>query len=96
MTSITVFKTQFTIGAIAVDAYTANQISATTGKFINYLSGAGLAGSIGLNESTTRSKRLPGGLKDILGAGLTPVQGKYKTESGGKAKINLWDTEKVG
>jgi len=92
MTNITVFKTQFTIGAIAVDGYTANQISATTGKFINYLSGAGLAGSIGLHRSTTLQKRMPEDLKAMLGKGFTTVQGSYKMESGGKSKLNLWDT----
>ena len=92
MSIITVFKTEFAIGAVTVDGYTANEIDPATGKFINYLSGAGLAESIGLNESTTRSKRLPKGLEDILGTGFTTVQGSYKMESGGKSKLNLWDT----
>jgi hypothetical protein len=92
MTILTVFKTEIYIGSIAIDAYTANQISSTTGKFINYLSGAGLAESIGLNRSTTLQNRLSEDLKAMLGAGFTTLQGQYKMESGGKSKLNLWDT----
>jgi len=111
MSILTVFKTEFTIGSILVDGYTANEVDPATGKFINYLSGAGLAASIGLTDKTTRPKTLPKDLESMLaagfttrpktlseslepmlGAGFTTLQGSYKMESGGKAKINLWDT----
>jgi len=92
MTILTVFKTEFTIGSVLVDCYTANELDPATGKFINYLSGAGLAESIGLNRSTTLQNRLSEDLKAMLGAGFTTLQGSYKMESGGKSKLNLWDT----
>jgi hypothetical protein len=88
----TVFKTEFAIGSVLVDGYTANELDPATGKFINYLSGAGLAESIGLNRSTTLQNRLSEDLKAMLGAGFTTLQGQYKMESGGKSKLNLWDT----
>jgi hypothetical protein len=50
MEILTVFKTEITIGKITIDAYTANEVSSTTGKFINYLSGGQLAESIGLHR----------------------------------------------
>jgi len=92
MSIITVFKTEFKIGSILVDGYTANEVDPATGKFINYLSGQGLAASIGVNESTTRSKRLPKGLEAILGAGFTTRQGQYKNTQKSFSKMNLWDT----
>jgi hypothetical protein len=92
MTILTVFKTEIYIGSIAIDAYTANQISSTTGKFINYLSGAGLAASIGLANNTTIQKRLSEDLKAMLGNGFTTIQGQYKNTQNSWSKLNLWDT----
>jgi hypothetical protein len=92
MSIITVFKTEIHIGSIAIDAYTANQISSTTGKFINYLSGAGLAESIGLHRNTTLQNRLSEDLKAMLGAGFTTLQGKCENTQKSFSKMNLWDT----
>ena len=78
MAILTVFKTQFAIGAVTVDGYTANEIDPATGKFINYLSGAGLAASIGLANTTTMQNRLSVDLKAILEDGFTTMQGQYK------------------
>lgn len=92
MDILTVFKTEIAIGNVNIDAYTANEISSTTGKFINYLSGAGLAASIELTDKTTRPQSLPENLKSILGDGFTTRPGRYKMASGGTSKIHLWDT----
>jgi hypothetical protein len=88
----TVFKTEFAIGAVTVDGYTANEIDPATGKFINYLSGAGLAESIGLHRNTTLQNRLSEDLKAMLGAGFTTLQGQYKNTQNSWSKLNLWDT----
>jgi hypothetical protein len=92
MSIITVFKTEFAIGSVLVDGYTANEIDPATGKFINYLSGQGLAESIGLTDTTTLQNRLSKDLKAILGAGFTTLQGKYKNTQNSWSKLNLWDT----
>lgn len=81
MDILTVFKTEITIGAITIDAYTANEVSSTTGKFINYLSGAGLAESIGLHRSTTLQNRLSKELKDLLEGDSTTLQGSLRAET---------------
>lgn len=75
MEILTVDSTIIEIGGIEADAYTANEISSTTGAPINYLSGAGLALSIGLDHTTTLQKRLSKELKALLGEGFTTVQG---------------------
>ena len=80
MDILTVFKTEITIGAITIDAYTANEVSSTTGKFINYLSGGQLAESIGLHRSTTLQNRLPKELKDLLEGDSTTLQRNLRTE----------------
>jgi len=77
---------------MVTDGYTANEPDLATNKFINYLSSASLAASIGLDESTTQLKRLPHELKIMLGADYTPVQGKYKNAQNSCSKINLWKT----
>lgn len=92
MDILTVVKTEITIGSITIDAYTANEVSSTTGKFINYLSGAGLAASIGLPNNTTIHNRLPEKLKRMLGEGYTTIHGRTKTTQNSWAKLNLWDT----
>ena len=92
MDILTVFKTEIKIGAITIDAYTANEVSSTTGKCINYLSGAGIAASIGLTNNTTIHNRLPERLKSILGEGYTTIHGRTKTSQNSWAKLNLWDT----
>lgn len=92
MDILTVFKTEITIGVITIDAYTANEVSSTTGKCINYLSGGGLAASIELTDKTTRPQSLPERPKSILGGDFTTRPGRHKMASGGTSKIHLWDT----
>lgn len=81
MSILTVFKTEITIGAIKIDAYTANEVSSTTGKFINYLSGAGLAESIGLHRNTTLQNRISNELKDLLCNGSTTLHLDLRAET---------------
>ena len=52
MSILTVRATTITIGQIVVDAYTADE-QRPDGSYVNYLSGNGLAESIGLSNSTT-------------------------------------------
>ena len=85
-------KSSITVGSVVIDTYTLGESCPETGKFVNYLSGQGLAESIGLVHSTTVQKRLSESLKGMLGAGFTTVQTSYKMESGGSAKVNLWHT----
>ena len=92
MSILTVVRTIIQVANIEIDAYTAGEVSSVTGAPINYLSGRGLAESIGLEESTARQNRLSKELKDLLGNGFTVRQGKYKMDSGGSTKVNLWDT----
>lgn len=75
-----------------VDAYTAGEISSTTGAPINYLSGRGLSQSIGLTEFTARGNQLPKELRALLGKEFTVRGGQYKMASGGTTKVSLWDT----
>lgn len=88
----TVVSTTIEIGSIQVDAYTANQISSTTGEPINYLSARGLAKSIGVSETSTLQNRLSKQLKALLGADFTVLQAEYKMSSGGLTQVQLWDT----
>lgn len=89
---LTVESTTISLGMIEVDAYTGNEVSSVTGAPINYLSGRGLAESIGLDESTARQNRLSKDLKLLLGDTFAVRQGKYKMKSGGTTKVGLWDT----
>lgn len=81
MDILTVFKTEITIGNVTIDAYTANEVSSTTGKFINYLSGAGLAESIGLHRNTTLQNRMSKELKDLLGNNSTTLHPNLRAET---------------
>lgn len=92
MNIVTVQRTTIELAGKEVDAYTAGEISSLTGLPINYLSGNGLAESIGLDHTTTVQKRLPKELKTMLGEGFTTVQGKYKNSTNAYSKVNLWDT----
>lgn len=92
MTTLTVVRTTINIGGCEIDAYTANEVSSITGRFINYLSGNGLATSIDLDHSTTVQKRLSKDLQSSLGQGFTTVQSRYLNSSGAYTKLNLWDT----
>lgn len=90
---LTVISTTIEIGSVTVDAYTANEISSTTGSPINYLSGKGLAESIGLTDKATRPNALPKGLKDLLGDEFHTVKARFKNSKGAYTKINLWTIE---
>lgn len=92
MSTLTVVRATINIGDIELEAYTANEISSTTGRFINYLSGSVLAASIDLEPSTTLQKRLSKELKTRLGNNFTTLQGRYLNNSGAYTKLNLWDT----
>lgn len=92
MTTLTVVQTTINIGDVEIDAYTANEVSSTTGRFINYLSGTGLSASIGLEPSTTLQKRMAKELQSKLGNDFTTLQGRYLNNSGAYTKLNLWDT----
>lgn len=91
MSILTVQKTFITLGAIKVDAYTADE-RRSDGSYVNYLSGAGLASSIGLAASTALHNRMSQELKSKLGSGFTVLQGQYKMVSGGSTKLSLWST----
>jgi hypothetical protein len=86
---LTVRKTTINISGIDIDAYTADEKD-EKGNFINYLSGQGMAFSIGLDHTTTVQKRLAQELKARLGAGFSTVQGKYVNTQNGVSKISLW------
>lgn len=90
MDILDVFRITIKLGNIEIDAYTAHKLD-SRGNWINYLSGRGLAESIGLDETTTRAKRLPKKLKDSLGESLTMRYGRYKMESGGVSRAKLWN-----
>lgn len=89
---IQVYRTSITFGNIEVDAYT-DLTPGKMGEHRNFLSGTGMAKSIGLNHSTTVQNRLSTDLKALLGGDLTTVQSTYEMESGGVVKVNLWDTK---
>ncbi len=74
MSTLTVVQATINIGDIALEVYTANEISSNNGRFINYLSGSGLASSIELEPSTTLQKRLSKDLKARLGDNFTTLQ----------------------
>lgn len=90
--TITVDSTTIEIGGVQIDAYTANEISSTTGDTINYLSARGLAKSIGVSETATLQNKMSKQLKSLLDKDFTVLQAEYKMTSGGLTKINLWDT----
>jgi len=83
---------QFELGGVTLNGYSAGEIDENE-KVINYLSGQGLAESIGATDKTTRPKSLPKELKAFLGESFTPRIGKYKNASGAYSKINLWTTD---
>jgi hypothetical protein len=93
MSILTVISTTIEIGGVTVDAYTANEISSTTGSPINYLSSKGLAESIDLTDTACRESRMSKDLKALLGESFKTINGRFKNISGGHSKINLWKLE---
>lgn len=91
MDILDVFQTTIKLGNIEIDAYTAHEKD-SRGNWANYLSGRGLAKSIGMDESTTRGSQIPKKLKQSLGNGFTMRGGRYKMVSGGVSKVKLWTT----
>lgn len=85
-------RVQFPIGDYLFFGYSAGEIDPKTGLVINYLSGGQLAESIGNNESTTRSNRLPNKLKSLPGSDFTTRSGLYYTDDKEPIKLNLWTT----
>jgi hypothetical protein len=90
MSILTVRATTITLGGILIDAYTADE-QLLDGSWVNYLSGNGLANSIGLENSTTIQSRLPQALKAMLGNDLTTMQkGRFLNKSGAFSQMTLW------
>lgn len=87
-----VYRTTIFFGDIEVDAYS-DTPPGKGGNHRNFLSGKGMAESIGLHRSTTMQNRMSKELKDSLGSNFTTLQGWYKMESGGISRVNLWDTK---
>lgn len=91
MAIVEVFRTSIKLGSISIDAYTADEQD-NDGNWINYLSGAGMAEAIKLHRSTTLQNRLSDDLKALLGNDFTTLQSKYRMNSGGLSKVELWKT----
>jgi len=92
MSNSKALKSSITIGSVVIETYTLGESCQETGKFVNYLSGQGLAESIGLVNSTTMQKRLSEGLKGMLGEGFTTMQSTFTNDTGASSKLNLWHT----
>lgn len=90
--AIQVEAVEFELAGIELNGFSAGEVD-KNGKVINYLSGQGLAKSLGLKDTTTLQNRLSKQLKAFLGDGFTTLQGKYKNASGAFSKINLWTTD---
>jgi hypothetical protein len=86
---VEVFRSTIKLGAIEIDAYTANERD-NQGNWINYLSGKGMAECIGLEHTTTVQNRLSEELKALLGETFTTVQSKYRNQRNSFSKVNLW------
>lgn len=87
-----VYHATIFFGDIEVDVYS-DTPPGKGGKHRNFLSGRGLAESIGVYHSTMVSKRLPKELETVLGSNFTTLQSQYKNTSGAFSQVNLWDTE---
>jgi len=89
---IQVEAVQFELAGMTLNGYSAGEVD-ENGKVINYLSSQGLAESIKVDESTTRSSKAPKQLKAFLGESFTTRVGRYKNSSGAYSKVNLWTTD---
>jgi hypothetical protein len=89
--SLEVFRTSIKLGSIEIDAYTAHQKD-EHGRWINYLSGAGMATSVKLHRNTTLQNRMSEELKALLGKDFTTLQGKYCNSQNSFSKVELWTT----
>jgi hypothetical protein len=92
--SLEVFRTSIKLGSIEIDAYTAHQKD-EHGRWINYLSGAGMATSIKLHRNTTLQNRMSEELKALLGKDFTTLQGKYRNSQNSFSKVELWTTSQA-
>lgn len=95
MDILDVFRTTIKLGNIEIDAYTAHELD-SRGNWINYLSGKGMAESIGLPRNSTLPKRFSESLKTRLGKEFTTLHGRYKMDSGGVSKAKMWTTPNAG
>ena len=82
-----VFKSSIMLGGQTVKTYTANEVCAFSGCFVNYIDAGDLCNCLGLPPNSERS--LSTRLLQAMGAGFEPVVGTHET-GGTSVDLTLW------